>query len=1019
MKLLIRITGSYVYVSGHMGRDYDSYDFFMIMATKKRRNYSKKNMKNRDEIKFDIILLIVIAVSLLLLLGEFNVGGEVIGVISRVTFGLFGILGYALPFIIFFVSMFIMSNIDNEYLTSKIVSLLFIFLFISAIADLFYSEGAGSNPISSYLNSYDLRNGGGFFGGLIAMIFYKIFGIYGAFIVSIIGIIIFLIVLSGRSFLKKINEYNDMKSGERSKAKSLHDKEKEEIIRQRQKDREERLEEEYEARALRRKEERERELEERKRLEEERIEREKTAPKNFDLSSEEIEPPKQERKEHYEPAHKSLNIPILNRINPFKNGTSEREISKTETENTISPDLTKAYEEAKKDSDGMKEIIRVKAPSMENLSDKNERSLDELTPGDFPEAEVSRVSINPNGSKKANENRVSEVSLVDREKPIDEDEEYEDDYENDESLRENPSRNERPAREREANYDGKPVRENRPSRNERPVRHDEPLRNDETLRNKNENRENSREDLTRNRKYGKTNTTKYVFPGTDLLKSYPSSKNSSESSLENTAKRLERTLREFGVDAVVTDFTKGPAVTRFEIKPNTGVKVSKIINLSDDIKLNLAVPEIRIEAPIPGKAAVGIEVPNKEASMVSFKELVESSAFRMSKSKIAFAAGKDIAGNVIISDIAKMPHVLIAGATGSGKSVCINTIIMSILYKATPDEVKFIMIDPKIVELSVYNGIPHLLVPVVTDPKKAAGALQWAVNEMTKRYQRFADAGVRDMKSFNEKVELHQIEEFDDEKGEKVLTEKKMPQIIVIVDELADLMMVASKEVESSICRLAQLARAAGIHLVIATQRPSVNVITGLIKANMPSRIAFAVSSGVDSRTILDMNGAEKLLGHGDMLYFPQGMAKPLRVQGTFVDDSEVSKVVKFIKDHNDTEEANGESETINKEIETHANNVSTESGSNSSDSSAGNDGASKEDKGRDYYFAEAGRLIIDKDKASIGMLQRYLKIGFNRAARIMDELGEAGVVGPEEGTKPRKVLMKKEEFEAFLSNEN
>ena len=455
---------------------------------------------------------------------------------------------------------------------------------------------------------------------------------------------------------------------------------------------------------------------------------------------------------------------------------------------------------------------------------------------------------------------------------------------------------------------------------------------------------------------------------------------------------LQQILRDFGVGVTVTDVSQGPAVTRYELQPDQGVKVSKIVALADDIKLNLAVSDVRIEAPIPGKAAVGIEVPNAENAIVPFRELVSSQDFRNHKSRLAFAVGKDIAGKIVVTDIAKMPHLLIAGATGSGKSVCINTLIMSILYKASPDEVKLIMIDPKVVELSVYNGIPHLLIPVVSDPKKAAGALNWAVAEMTHRYKLFADYNVRNLAGYNEKIAGMAGDGAD-------AAPEKLPQIVIVVDELADLMMVAPGEVEDAICRLAQLARAAGIHLVIATQRPSVNVITGLIKANMPSRIAFAVSSGVDSRTILDMNGAEKLLGKGDMLFYPYGYPKPVRVQGAFVSDEEVGTVVEFLKQNNSSVDYSAE-------VEEHISSVQTETPENRAKS----DGPE-----RDALFAEAGKFIIEKDKASIGMLQRWFKVGFNRAARIMDQLAEAGVVGEEAGTKPREILMTMEEFERYL----
>lgn len=485
-------------------------------------------------------------------------------------------------------------------------------------------------------------------------------------------------------------------------------------------------------------------------------------------------------------------------------------------------------------------------------------------------------------------------------------------------------------------------------------------------------------------------TKEYQFPPINLLtKPKVSVKGGSDFELKETAMKLQSTLESFGVKVSITNVSCGPAVTRYELQPEQGVKVSKITGLADDIKLNLAAADIRIEAPIPGKAAVGIEVPNKTNTAVMLRELIESQEFVKHPSDIAFAVGKDIGGQTVVTDIAKMPHLLIAGATGSGKSVCINTIIMGILYKAKPADVKLIMVDPKVVELSVYNGIPHLLVPVVTDPKKASAALNWAVMEMTERYNKFAEIGVRDIKGYNEKIKA--VKEYNDEKHQK------MPQIVIIVDELADLMMVAPGEVEDAICRLAQMARAAGLHLIIATQRPSVNVITGLIKANIPSRIAFSVSSAIDSRTILDGSGAEKLLGKGDMLFFPSGYPKPVRIQGAFVSDKEVSDVVKFLSSTNSETQY---SEDINHQIT-----VATESASSANH--AAND--------RDEYFVEAGKFIIDKDKASIGMLQRVYKIGFNRAARIMDQLYEAGVVSQEEGTKPRKVMMSLEEFEQYV----
>ena len=481
----------------------------------------------------------------------------------------------------------------------------------------------------------------------------------------------------------------------------------------------------------------------------------------------------------------------------------------------------------------------------------------------------------------------------------------------------------------------------------------------------------------------------YIFPPVTLLiKEQQTQSSGYEQYLKETALKLQQTLESFGVNVTITDISCGPSVTRYEMFPEQGTKVSKILSLTDDIKLNLAASDIRIEAPIPGKAAIGIEIPNKHNQTVHFRDLIESSTFKNFKSRLAFAVGKDIGGKTVVTDLAKMPHLLIAGATGSGKSVCINTLIMSILYKASPEEVKLIMVDPKMVELSIYNGIPHLLIPVVTDPKKASGALNWAVAEMTNRYKKFTETGVRNIEGYNKKVkELQKSGEIAPE------TIKKMPQIVIIIDELADLMMVAPGEVEDAIVRLSQLARAAGIHLVIATQRPSVNVITGLIKANVPSRIAFSVSSGVDSRTIIDMNGAEKLLGKGDMLFYPAGYSKPVRVQGAFISDSEISDVVEFLKENEDVAVYDTE---VTEKIESKLNSAAI----------------SQE---KDEYFEAAARFVTEKDKASIAMIQRMFKVGYNRAGRIVDQLADAGIVGPEEGTKPRKVLMSSEQLEAYF----
>ena len=473
----------------------------------------------------------------------------------------------------------------------------------------------------------------------------------------------------------------------------------------------------------------------------------------------------------------------------------------------------------------------------------------------------------------------------------------------------------------------------------------------------------------------------YVAPNSDLLNLNNNNeldKDDKKALLANAAK-LEETLMSFGVEAKILQVTKGPSVTRFELQPKAGIKVSKIVNLADDIALGLAAKGVRIEAPIPGKSAIGIEVPNKEQTPVFFREIVESKEFLDNKFKVACALGKDITGKAVVTDLSKMPHVLIAGATGSGKSVCINTLIVSILYKYSPDEVKLLMVDPKVVELNVYNGIPHLLIPVVTDPKKAAAALNWAVNEMTRRYKLFADNGVRNIESYNALYNKGEVPE-------------KLPYIVIIVDELADLMMACPHDVEDYICRLAQMARAAGMHLVIATQRPSVDVITGVIKANIPSRISFAVSSQIDSRTILDSAGAEKLLGRGDMLFYPVGESKPQRVQGAFISEEEVEHVVSFIKESQ--RDAQYEEDILE-----HINSATIASEGNG-------------DGDRDELLDEAIEIVVESGQASASYLQRRLRIGFNRAARIIEELEECGVISRRDGSKPRQVLLSKDELE-------
>lgn len=839
------------------------------MAVKKSTSAAKKKKKEPSGgFGSEIILLLVLAAALVLLLSNFGIGGTIGNAVSQFGFGLFGLMSYAFPFLLFLGVAFFISNRKNKLAYKKLAAGLCFFLLACALMQLL-TEGymKSTTFLDYYKNSSAYKSGGGFFGGLVCKIFVNAFGVVGAYVWIIILLIIMLILVTQRSFFSFMNRLFSVFTGKVRSAK-----EKREASRP-----------EREARQLQR--------------QEERQQKKKEKGTRSEAKAEE----KSTRRKH----HKGSSVP-----EHFLDGTKLSMSKSAEPELAIEPD-------AEGESGQLSFAIHRGDQSAEENTEKKTAVSDE------------RVQTMPEAAA------VTELAGK--------------------------------TAETETAVKG-PVRNPRSSQAEI---------------------ENGIINIKKEIEKKEEKPKKYVYPPLSLLKKGGKGKGDSDAHLRETARKLQDTLHNFGVNVTITNVSCGPTVTRYEMQPEQGVKVSRIVSLTDDIKLNLAAADIRIEAPIPGKAAVGIEVPNKENSPVMLRDLLQSPAFQNAKSKLSFAAGKDIAGQPVVADIAKMPHLLIAGATGSGKSVCINTLIMSILYKATPEEVKLIMIDPKVVELSVYNGIPHLFIPVVTDPKKAAGALNWAVAEMTDRYNLFAEYNVRNLEDYNARIADMPADEGNE-------APKKLPQIVIIVDELADLMMVAPGEVEDAICRLAQLARAAGIHLIIATQRPSVNVITGLIKANMPSRIAFAVSSGVDSRTILDMNGAEKLLGKGDMLFYPQGYPKPARLQGAFVSDEEVSKVVEFLSSKNPTVEYSSE---IEQKLKTAG--AGSEAG-----------GASNE---RDAYFADAGKFIIEKDKASIGMLQRMFKIGFNRAARIMDQLSEAGVVGPEEGTKPRKVLMTAEEFEKYL----
>ena len=828
------------------------------MATKRRTSSSKRksnkpkaeDIRKAEEFQLEIILWIVIAVSLLLFISNFGVGGVVGNAVSSFLFGLFGLVAYVFPIILVVATVFATSNRGNMFAMVKLIAAILFAIFMCVFLSLIFSGDLIMTPVEAFEYGFYEKLGGGIIGGAIAYLLSEGFGIAGAYIIDIVVLIISIVLITEKSALKGVRD-GGQKVIESAKENSER-------------------------------------LQEFKRMQAEEKAR-RVDNKVFGVSSD---------------------TKITEQDMSHSDEMGELYGEQLELPNVRGERKTKIA------SDGRIESSEYKPLKQELRSEPN-------IVGDFvADDALPEVVEEPVVIEKAT--RKTRASIEEIEKAVD-------------------------------NVANEIIAEQ--MQKERP----------------------------------------YVFPPMNLLKPGENKRaGNTQAQLRETAMKLEQTLKTFGVNVTVTDISCGPSVTRYEIQPEMGVKVSKIVNLADDIKLNLAASDIRIEAPIPGKAAVGIEVPNAENVMVSFRDLLESAEFQNSASKITFAVGKDISGQTKVADIAKMPHMLIAGATGSGKSVCINTIIMSILYKADPKDVKLIMIDPKVVELSVYNGIPHLMIPVVTDPKKAAGALHWAVAEMTERYQKFAEIGVRDIHGYNARVESVQVPE-----GQEA--PKKMPQIVIIVDELADLMMVASNDVEEAICRLAQLARACGIHLIIATQRPSVNVITGLIKANMPSRIAFAVTSGVDSRTILDMNGAEKLLGKGDMLFNPQGVPKPIRVQGAFVSDKEVADVVRFITENNGAANYNAD---VQQKLE------NMDTSNNSSVSISDMDGGSD---GRDSYFMEAAKIIIDKEKASIGMLQRYLKVGFNRAARIMDQLEEAGIVGPEEGTKPRKVLMSPEEFEAFI----
>ncbi len=951
---------------------------------------SKTNSKSRSQqtirteeesaITNEIILIGVFALSILLFLCNFGVIGPVGNAVSHVMFGIFGMMAYVVPVLIFLGIAFGISNKGNMFAAFKIAAAVLLILLIGVVLELIGGQVPSMEKYSVellYTVSADSKAGGGVLAGSLAYLLNHFMGMVGAVLLVIVLAIICLVVITEKSFV----------SGVRVGGRKVYESAREET--RVRKERAQKRKEELEAR---REEEYRLREEEKARKDAEKILRmdkrvsgvmidttlagqnggpaeELPARTRNDIHEITVEDLAAEKKEAVKVAPKADNIIDFDRIQIH-----------TASQMTL--------EENDKFGEGMPAET---APEPDPLA-QTYRNSDVFS--DMKEVSPIHITVKPAGEARST---IFDAPLPDKEEPVG-GELYDQVPEQEILPWEEPDSGEpllqeamAPAAGMERPKASLPEGRDRFAGGKAPGVYDTGKPAGQAAMD--EMRKEGAAAVTHTEAPKKERP--YHFPPLSLLQK-PGSKNTGDGvkELKNTAAKLQQTLATFGVKVTITDISQGPSVTRYELQPEQGVKVSKILGLADDIKLNLAAMDIRIEAPIPGKAAIGIEVPNKENTMVALRELMESKEFRDFPSKLSFAVGKDIGGKVVVSDIAKMPHMLIAGSTGSGKSVCINTLIMSILYKARPDEVKLILVDPKVVELSVYNGIPHLLIPVVTDPKQASAALHWGVAEMTDRYQKFADHNVRDLKGYNKKVEEQRA------KGDPTAPDK-LPQIVIIVDELADLMMVSPGEVEESICRLAQLARAAGIHLIIATQRPSVDVITGLIKANMPSRVAFAVSSGVDSRTILDMNGAEKLLGKGDMLFYPQGYSKPARIQGAFVSDGEVSDVVDFLKNQ---VIGNVYDDQIVEKVKT------MESAGGGAGGASGGGGPE-----RDAYFEEAGKFIIDKDKASIGMLQRVFKIGFNRAARIMDQLAEAGVVGEEEGTKPRKVLMSPEQFEQYI----
>ncbi|MGN8761020.1 DNA translocase FtsK 4TM domain-containing protein [Oribacterium sp. HCP3S3_B9] len=977
-----------------MGRPKGSKNKPKTTANTRARSSSKAQEYDAPLMGDEAAIIITFAVSLFLFLSNLGLCGPIGAALKAVQLGLFGVVGYLFPIVLCFVVAFILSNIDNPHATLRMSSALFMLVFLSALFQLFTAGGVQDMSLMDfYSEGAELGIGGGIVGGALAMVLHTIAGTVGAALILIVASFVCLIYTTGKPLARIIAKHSARAASHaRDRAREDFSQVAESARLHRE---ERRLAREEELRARRAGVDMQAiDLSAHQSLSEmsagatvsaEANAADQTTARQTAVPEDPFTIPALDDTAAYEAAlgagadvKQPLSVePKLNAeptitgmgaiLGPDENAANSVELPLNVRHTPVtrddratmpgSPDIWDDQNLMDSYMDDEADVVQVDDELHSEAEDAMDAELHPLADSDDTESAAAyagddEVSVARNG--------VATIGRGDMEQG---------------------TRRIVASNGQVIDADVEPIKKKIESQLDREKKENTPTDADNAK---------VQQEILEKKKPKKP----YVIPPLSLLQKPARQDFDTREEIRQNALTLQETLKSFGVNVTITNISIGPAVTRYELQPEIGVKVSKIVSLTNDIKMRLAAADIRIEAPIPGKSAVGIEVPNKHGATVYLGDVLGSSEFQGAKAKLAFGVGKDIAGKTIVTDIAKMPHLLIAGATGSGKSVCINTLIMSLLFKYKPEDVRMIMVDPKVVELSVYNGIPHLLIPVVTDPKKAASALNWAVAEMTDRYKKFAESGSRDLKGYNEKIMAvrNDPEIPEDQKPEK------LPQIVIIIDELADLMMVSSQEVEDAICRIAQLARAAGMHLVIATQRPTVDVITGLIKANVPSRIAFAVSSGTDSRTIIDMNGAEKLLGKGDMLFFPQGIPKPVRVQGAFVSDQEVSDVVDFIKQEMGEVEY---SERIQQQVQAGG-------GGEGSLGGAGN---------QDELFVEAGQLIIETEKASIGMLQRKFRIGFNRAARIMDQLAEAGVVGPEEGTKPRKIIMTLAEFDELISN--